>query len=76
MASRKKPKLTITVDQEAIDWIQARVGLGKRFASISHGFETGVAELMKAENRGLAGGHEPPRDMPPDRGRPASKRLV
>jgi len=48
MVTRKKPKLTITVGQDIIDWLEEGVAK-RRFGSISHGFELCVSLEMERE---------------------------
>ncbi len=45
----KKRKVTITVDEEIIRWIEKEIAR-KRFASISHAVEYAVTRLMEKEN--------------------------
>ncbi len=45
----KKRKVTITVDEEIIRWIEKGISR-KRFASISHAVEYAVTRLMEMEN--------------------------
>lgn len=43
---RNKPKITVSLDAELLDWIEARAGSGQRFASVSHAIERAV-RLMR-----------------------------
>ncbi len=43
-----KPRVTITVDQKYLEWIDEQIKK-KRFANRSHGFEYAVQKLMDAE---------------------------
>ena len=51
MVTRGKPKLNVTIDQEAIDWIAAKVA-DHTFASMSHGVEYCVFRCMREESEG------------------------
>jgi len=44
----KKRKVTITVDEEIIRWIEKQIAR-KRFASISHAVEYAVTRLIESE---------------------------
>ena len=44
----KKRKVTITVDEEIIRWIEKEIAR-KRFASISHAVEYAITRLMERE---------------------------
>lgn len=46
-AAERRKKVTITPDRAVLDYIDARVGLGKPFKNRTHGFEQAVALLMK-----------------------------
>ena len=48
-ANRKKRKVTITPAPEVLDYIDARIGLGKPFKDRTHAFESAVAFLMKQD---------------------------
>lgn len=43
-----KPRVTITVDQKYLDWIDDQIK-NKRSANRSHGFEYAVQKLMDTE---------------------------
>ncbi len=44
----KKRKVTITVDEEIVRWIEKEIAR-KRFASISHAVEYAITRLMERE---------------------------
>lgn len=46
---RRKRKITITPAPEVLDFIDARIGLGKPFKDRTHAFEYAVAKLMEEE---------------------------
>jgi len=46
----KKRKVTITVDEEIIRWIEKEIAK-KRFASISHAVEFALARLIEREEK-------------------------
>lgn len=49
MAGRRKPKLSITIDAAALEWLNANSGFGKRWQTPSHAIEDLVAGEMKRE---------------------------
>ena len=46
---RRKKKVTITPAPEVLDFIDARIGLGKPYKDRTHAFEQAVACLMASE---------------------------
>lgn len=47
----RKPKLTISPDPELLEWVRARTGPGKRFASVTHAVECGWVLLRDADRK-------------------------
>ena len=45
----RKERVGITPDPALMNWVLARVGPGKRFASITHAFECGIVALQEQE---------------------------
>lgn len=45
----KRRRVSVTVAEELLEWVEAQVGVGKRFASISHAVEMGLAGLRDSE---------------------------
>lgn len=45
----KKERVGITPDPIIMNWVLDRIGPGKRFASLTHAFESGIASLMEQE---------------------------
>jgi hypothetical protein len=46
-AAKRKRKVTITPLPEVLDFLDARIGLGKPYKNRTHAFEQAVACLMK-----------------------------
>lgn len=46
---RKKQKVTITPAREVLEFIDARIGVGKKFKDRTHGFEYAVGRLIEEE---------------------------
>ena len=46
ITGRKKPTVSITIDQDLIDWVKGEVG-EKRFSSLSHAVEYALHRLRK-----------------------------
>jgi len=45
-ARAKKVKIGISIDQELYEWLLARTGSGREFASISHAVQRSVAQYQ------------------------------
>ncbi len=48
-ASGRKKSISITPDPRFLAWVEERSGPGKRFATITHAFESAINELMEQE---------------------------
>lgn len=48
--ARPKVKIGISLDADMYDWIAARTGPGREFASVSHAIERAVALLQERSN--------------------------
>lgn len=46
-----KAKVSVTLDVDLYEWALAHTGGGKRFSSLSHALEQGLAALRDAEPR-------------------------
>ncbi len=53
-ASGRKKSISITPDPRFLAWVEQRSGPGKRFATITHAFESAIAELMEQEEEAEA----------------------
>lgn len=45
----KKERVGITPDPTLMKWVLARVGPGRRFASITHAFECGIVSMQEKD---------------------------
>lgn len=48
-ADERKVAFTTRLDPDLYYWFQERSGVGKRFASLTHAIETGLARLREEE---------------------------
>jgi Arc/MetJ-type ribon-helix-helix transcriptional regulator len=48
---KKREKISISPDPTVLAWVDANVGLGKRFASRTHAVEFALARLMQEDKR-------------------------
>jgi hypothetical protein len=62
-ARAKKVKIGISLDAELYEWLLARTGSGREFASISHAVARSVAQYQ-ARAPAVAPAPLPPRDEP------------
>lgn len=49
---RPKVRIGISPDPTLLEWVDAHTGPGKRFASRTHAFETGIAVLAEQMSSG------------------------
>ena len=47
----KTRKFSVTISEDLLAWVEARIGNGREFASISHALERGIVALQKAERK-------------------------
>lgn len=47
----RKERVGITPDPQLMAWILERMGPGKRFANLTHAFESGIVCLMEQDKR-------------------------
>lgn len=45
----KRRRVSVTVAEELLEWVEGQMGVGKRFNSISHAVEMGLAGLRDCD---------------------------